>query len=94
MTQDEFAANDAQDAARFYSLFLAAAHSALGVDLGAPAYDGPITNPVGQNQVLNISTGTAVQGQAATVRTTVLGQTFSLPLVLVLGAGAWWLLRR
>jgi hypothetical protein len=94
LAQDQFAENDRLDSQRAYSLFLAALNSALGEDAGAGIYDGQLTNPVGQNQILNISTGTATQGRAATVNATVAGHTLSVPMVLIVGAGLWLLLRR
>jgi hypothetical protein len=91
---DTFTTNDALDRQRAFNIFAGIAGQAFGIDPGPGAYDaaGSITNPVGQHQILNVSTGSAVQGQAGAggvVSANIGGLQFSLPSLVVLAAGAW-----
>lgn len=85
--------NDQLDRQRIYSLFTGFVSNALGVDPGPTAYDGSLTNLPGQHSVLNISTGTATQGQAASVSANLAGVQLTLPMILVVAVGGWYLLK-
>jgi hypothetical protein len=89
MTSDQFAANDALDRQRAFNVFAGIAGMALGVDPGAVGPDGTLNSPVGQHQVFSVSTGTAVQGQAAPA-----GVTITMPMLVLAGGLAYLALRK
>lgn len=91
---DAFATNDQEDSQRMWRVFQGLAGSALGIDQGAADSALPLTNPVGQFQVLNVTTGTATQGQAATATVTVAGKSITLPALALIVAAAWFFLKR
>lgn len=96
--QQQFAQNDQEDQLRY--AFAHMVSTALGIDTGASPYDrayggAGIYGPTGQNQIFSITTGTATQGQpAAPVHFNIAGYQVSVPMLLVIGAGAWFLLRK
>lgn len=85
-------ASDAEDRMRAYYLFSGLAGLALGVDPGAAPYDnvGSIFGPARNQQVFAVSSNNT----AGTVTATAGGYSLSLPMLLVIGAGAWLLLRK
>lgn len=91
---EQFAENDRLDRLRMWAVFNGIAGAALGVDPGPSGVAEPLTNPVGQYQVFNVTTGTAPQGGAATVTTTVAGKSFTLPMIVAVVGAAWLLFRR
>lgn len=94
LTEQQFEANDADDRQRLYWVMSGLAAAALGVDPGPSPYDqGALGSRPGQNQVFSVTTGTAPQGQAA-VTANIAGYQVTLPILLLIGAGAWLLLRR
>lgn len=92
MTDAQFQANDALDKQRLYLLLSGAMGAALGVDTGADPNGANLNGQTNPMQVLS-PTGTAPQGQAATLSGQFAGIQFNLPLLLVAGA-AFFLLRK
>jgi hypothetical protein len=94
LTEATFAANDELDRQRIFNVLSGLAGAALGVDPGASPYDANrLTSPTGQHQVFSVTTGTAPQGQAA-LTTNIGGYSLTLPMLLVVGVAAWFVLRR
>lgn len=92
-TNQQLIDSDAEDLQRVQRV-LDGISIALGVDPGYEIYDrGRLTTQTG-HQVLSVTTGTAPQGQAATVGLTVGGTQINLSVLLLLGAGAVWLVLR
>lgn len=93
-TDAQFVANDDLDRQRLYLVLSGLAGAALGVDPGYGSTDAmTLGSRPGQHQVLSVSTGTAPQGTAA-VTANLGGMQITLPMVLIVGAAAFFILRK
>ncbi len=93
----QFLANDELDRQRLYLVLAGLAGQALGVDPGAAPYDQTRLSslPNGQqNQYFSIAAAPAVAGQPAAVAATVGGETFTIPVLVLVGVAAWLILRK
>lgn len=97
LTEQQFDANDQLDRERIFNVLAGFAGVALGVDPGAVPYDEwrLSSRPEGQpNHLFSITTAPVIAGQPAAVTANVGGQRFTVPVLVLLGLGAWLVLRK
>lgn len=97
LTEQQFDANDQLDRERIYLVLAGLAGAALGVDPGAVPYDQTRLSslPNGQpNQFFSVASVPAANGQPAAVQATVAGRQFNIPVLVLVGVGAWLVLRK